>query len=193
MARSYKLKKRAEQQEATRLKIVEAAVELHGTVGPAATTVSLLADRAGVQRHTVYAHFPDEGSLLLACSGLAQERDPMPDATPWRDIADRGERIRTGLTAIYRWYERNAGLTANVVRDAEYHQPTKDIVAFRIAPRIAAYRDILGEGLDEEGQIALGLALDFGTWRNLARSGGLDAKRSAGLMAKVVSCVGRGA
>src|SRR6478609_6580060 len=92
MTRTYTLKRRAEQQAETRRRIVEAAVELHGRVGPAATTVSMVAERAGVQRHTFYAHFPDERSLLMACSGLAMERDPAPDAGPWRSIAEPKER-----------------------------------------------------------------------------------------------------
>src|SRR3954447_6211134 len=105
MARTYTLKRRAEQQAETRRKIVEAAVDLHTSIGPAATTVSMVAERAGVQRHTFYAHFPDERSLLMACSGLALERDPLPDAAPWRSIDDRRERLRTGLSAVYSWYE----------------------------------------------------------------------------------------
>src|SRR6187549_1558951 len=99
MARTYTLKRRAEQQAETRKRIVEAAVELHGSIGPAATTISMVAERAGVQRHTFYAHFPDEWSLLLACSGLALERDPLPDAAPWRAIADPAERLSVGLRA----------------------------------------------------------------------------------------------
>src|SRR3954471_7192640 len=103
MARPYTLKRRAEQQAATRRRIVEAAVELHGSVGPALTTASMVAERAGVQRHTFYAHFADERSLYLACSGLAVERDPLPDSGPWRSIADRRERLRVGLRALYDW------------------------------------------------------------------------------------------
>ena len=122
MTRTYTLKRRAEQQAETRRRIVEAAVDLHGSVGPAQTTFSMVAERAGVQRHTLYAHFPDERSLLLACSGLALERDPLPDAEPWRAIEDRRERLRTGLLAIYDWYERNAALIACVLRDAEHHR-----------------------------------------------------------------------
>src|SRR4249919_3204804 len=114
MARTYTLKRRAEQQADTRRRIVEAAVELHGSVGPALTTISMVAERAGVQRHTLYAHFPDERSLLLACSGLAHARDPAPDAGPWRTIEDRRERLRAGLPAVYGWYERNAELIACV-------------------------------------------------------------------------------
>src|SRR6185312_15066735 len=103
MTRTYTLKRRAEQQAETRQRIVEAAVDLHSSVGPALTTISMIAERAGVQRHTVYAHFPDDRSLYLACSGLTQERDPPPDAAAWRSIADRHERLRTGLAAIYEW------------------------------------------------------------------------------------------
>src|SRR4051812_7605970 len=119
MTRTYTKKRRAEQQAETRQRIVEAAVALHGTIGPARTTVSMVAERAGVQRHTFYAHFPDERSLQLACSGLAFERDPLPDAEPWRTVEDPGERLRVGLRAIYDWYARNADLTACVLRDAE--------------------------------------------------------------------------
>src|SRR6476469_6899176 len=103
MARSYTLKKRAEQQAETRQRIVKAAVHLHTKLGPAATTFSMVAEKAGVQRHTLYAHFPDERSLLMACSGLALERDPLPDPAPWRPIEDRDERLRAGLAAIYGW------------------------------------------------------------------------------------------
>src|SRR5215471_7398245 len=78
--RTYTLKRRAERQAETRQRIVEAAVDLHASVGPALTTVSMVADRAGVQRHTLYAHFPDERSLYLACSGLSLERSPLPNA-----------------------------------------------------------------------------------------------------------------
>src|SRR5215510_9636237 len=115
MARTYTLKKRAEQQAETRQRIVEAAVELHGSVGPAATTFSMVAERAGVQRHTLYAHFPDERSLNMACSGLVAERDPLPDAEPWRAIGDTRERLRVGLRAVYGWYARNAELAACVL------------------------------------------------------------------------------
>src|SRR6187551_1537752 len=89
MARTYTLKRRAEQQAETRQRLVEAAVDLHGTVGPARTTFSMVAERAGVQRHTLYAHFPDERSLLMACSALTIERDPPPAAEAWHAIEDR--------------------------------------------------------------------------------------------------------
>src|SRR6187551_1817093 len=127
MSRTYTLKRRAEQQADTRRRIVEAAVDLHSSVGPALTTLSMVAEKAGVQRHTLYAHFPDERSLFLACSGLAHERDPLPDAAPWREIVEPRQRLETGLSAIYGWYQRNAGLLANILRDAEIHPLTREI------------------------------------------------------------------
>ena len=188
MTRIYTLKRRAEQQAETRRRIVEATVDLHGSVGPALTTLSMVAERAGVQRHTLYAHFPDERSLYLACSGLAMERDPLPDAEPWRAIADRRERLRTGLRAIYGWYERNAALAACVLRDAEYHALTKEIVAMRIGPHMAAYHEVLGAKLSAKQRAVLALALSFFTWRTLAREGGLKQGAAVVAMVQAVDC-----
>lgn len=186
MTRTYTLKRRAEQQAETRQRIVEAAVDLHGSVGPALTTISMIAERAGVQRHTVYAHFPDERTLLLACSGLAQERDPAPEAGAWRDIEDRRERLRAGLSAIYGWYERNAELMACVMRDAEYYQPTKEIVELRYGPYFAAYQEVLGAKLSMKQRAMLGLALSFFTWRTLVRDGGLTQRAAVAAMTHAI-------
>ena len=134
MTRTYTLKKRADQQAETRQRIVEAAVELHGDVGPAATTFSMVAERAGVQRHTLYAHFPDERSLLMACSGLVAERDPPPDALTWRDIEDGRKRLSMGLRAVYDWFERSSALFGCVFRDAERHALTREISELRFGP-----------------------------------------------------------
>src|SRR5688500_9801319 len=95
--RTYELKRRAERQQETRRRIVEAAVELHSTLGPARTTVQAIAERAGVTRPTVYAHFPDVRSLFQAFSGHVREAVPPPDATAWRSISDPGERLETAL------------------------------------------------------------------------------------------------
>ncbi|MGE3867755.1 MAG: TetR/AcrR family transcriptional regulator, partial [Hyphomonadaceae bacterium] len=134
MTRAYTLKRRADQQADTRRRIVEAAVELHSTIGPAQTTVSMLAERAGVQRHTFYAHFPDERSMLMACSGHVMARDPPPDAEAWRAIKDQGERLRTGLAALYAWYARNAGVMACVLRDSEHHALVREVTDMRMKP-----------------------------------------------------------
>ena len=186
MTRTYTLKRRAEQQAATRRRIVEAAVDLHSSVGPALTTLSMIAERAGVQRHTLYAHFPDERSLYLACSGLAQERDPPPEAGAWRSIADRHERLRVGLAAVYGWYERNAELIACVMRDAEYHRLTREIVELRFGPSMAAYQEVLGATLSTKQRAVLRLALSFFTWRTLVREGGLRPGAAVGAMIQAI-------
>lgn len=186
MTRTYTLGKRAEQQAQTRRRIVEAAVALHGSVGPAATTFSMVAERAGVQRHTLYAHFPDERSLLLACSGLAEESDPMPDAASWTGIADRGERLASGLTAVYAWYARNAQLLACVMRDAEHHAPTREISALRYGPSVAAWHEVLGAELRAQQRAMLHLALSFSSWRALVSEGGLKQAAAVKLMVQAI-------
>jgi AcrR family transcriptional regulator len=186
MTRTYTLKRRAEQQADTRRRIVEAAVDLHGSVGPALTTLSMIAERAGVQRHTLYAHFPDERSLFLACSGFAMERDPLPEPEPWRATADQRERLRTGLRAIYGWYERNATLAACVLRDAEYHALTREIVEMRMRSQMAAYGEVLGANLRAKQRAVLRLALSFFTWRTLVRDGGLTTGAAVEAMVQAV-------
>jgi len=169
MTRAYNLKSRADQQARTRQRIVEAAIELHGTLGPARTPLSLVAERAGVQRGTLYAHFPDERSLLMACSGLSLERVPPPDAKAWRGLA-KGERLRTALGEIYAWYEGSAQLLACVLRDAEHYAPVQEIAALRYGPVIGAWHEVLGAGLAPSQQALLHLALSFHSWRALAES-----------------------
>src|SRR5712691_6897269 len=105
MARKYEQKRRADKQAETRRRIVEAAIELHRTKGPGRTTLSDVARLAGVQRHTLYRHFPDERELSLACSGLYMEINRPPDASSWHAIADRDERLRHGLDVLYDWFE----------------------------------------------------------------------------------------
>jgi len=191
MARTYTLKRRAESQAATRRRIVEAAVDLHGRVGPARTTFSMVAERADVQRHTLYAHFPDERRLLLACSALTLERDPLPDAGAWREIANLRERLRAGLTAIYGWYERNAEIAACVLRDAEHHALTREIAALRLGPYMAAYHEVLGAKLTAKERAILSLALNFFTWRTLTREAGLKQRQAVEAMVEAISGAGR--
>jgi AcrR family transcriptional regulator len=187
MTRTYTLKRRAEQQADTRRRIVQAAVELHGSVGPAATTISMVAERAGVQRHTLYAHFPDERSLSLACSGLVFERDALPAAASWKKIEDSAERLRAGLAEIYGWYERNAEISACVLRDAEHHALTRDMLELRFEPSMAAYRDVLGASLNARQRAVLRLALSFFTWRTLVREGGLPRDAAVDAMVQAVN------
>ena len=117
--RKYELKKRAEREQETRLRIVRATVELHETVGPALTTRSAIAERAGVSRPTVYSHFPDELSLGKACSSLDLSENPLPDPEPWEEIADPESRLRVALSELYYYFRRREGLLANILRDQE--------------------------------------------------------------------------
>jgi AcrR family transcriptional regulator len=187
MARTYTQKRRAEQQAETRRRIVEAAVDLHGSIGPALTTISMVAERAGVQRHTFYAHFPDERSLLLACSGLVFERDPLPDAEPWRTIEDPRERLRAGLRAIYDWYQRNDNLTACVLRDAEHHALVQEVTELQFGTPMAAYREVLGAKLTAKQRALLRLAISFFTWRTMARESGLKQGAAVALMVQAIN------
>jgi AcrR family transcriptional regulator len=192
MSRPYTLKKRAEQQAETRQRIVEAAVELHSTVGPSVTTLSMIAEKAGVQRHTLYAHFPDERSIFMACSGLAHERDPSPTADAWRGIADRTERLTAALTDIYGWYERNASLLTNVMRDIERHPMVQEIQRTRVAPIRKGWHELLGEKLNARQRAMLHVTLGFYTWRALVREAGLSQKVAVAVMVQAVMAADAG-
>lgn len=190
--RRYVQKRRAEKQAETRRRIVEATVDLHGELGPAHTSISAIADRAGVQRHTVYAHFPTERGLALACSGLALERDPLPDERAWLGISDPEERLRHGLTALYAWYGRNADLAGCVMRDAEIDPLTRDIVRMRLGSRMNDLQARLLRGLrpGREVNAAVWLALSFQTWRTLVKEGGLSQEAAVEFMLRAVHCAG---
>ena len=185
--REYRLGRRADKQAETRARIVEAAVELHSTVGPARTSVAKIAERAGVQRHTYYAHFPDERDLFLACSGFALERDPLPDVEAWRGVPAGRERLRAALSELYAWYARNAEMAACVLRDAEHHALTREMAQLRIVPTLVKASEVLGEGLGVRSRALLQVALDFHGWRAL---GGTDEAEKAALMSDAVCAVG---
>jgi len=171
MARKYELKRRAERQEETRRRIVDAAVELHRTKGPARTSLSDVARLAEVQRHTLYRYFPDERSLLLACSGHFTDTNPRPDPSAWREIVDPEARLRRGLDELYGYYERAGDMLTAVLRDAEVHELTREVNELRAGTLIRATRDVLAEGLAAPRALAaLDLALDFQAWRRLTAS-----------------------
>lgn len=197
MRRKYESRRRAEKQEETRRRITEAAVELHGSVGPARTTISAVAERAGVQRLTVYRHFPDQGALLAACSGHWTAANPPPDPTPWREVEDPEERLRAALGEVYAYYGRTEGMMSNVLRDA----PRMPALAELLSPYggyLGAVRDVLaaGWGAREERRevllAAIGHALDFGTWRSLVRQQGLDDEQAVELMVETVRYAAHG-
>lgn len=185
--RAYRLGQRALRQEETRRRIVEAAIDLHGSLGPARTTIAQIAERAGVQRHTYYAHFPEERDLFLACSGLSLERAPLPQVETWAELPPGGVRVRHGLGQLYDWYERNAVLAACVLRDAEYHALTRDVVDLRMTPTFARAAELLGEGLTDRSRDLLAVAIGFGCWRTLSERH--TAESAAALMADAVSAL----
>jgi AcrR family transcriptional regulator len=186
----YELKKRAERQQDTRRRIVEAAVALHGELGPARTSISAIAARAGVQRHTVYSHFPEELDLLRACSGLDGERTPPPDPEPLVELAAGPDRLRAGLEALYDYYERHEPMLANVLRDVEVHETTRQVVYERFGPFQARLGEVLAEGLPG-CDAALGVVTSFWSWRSL-RDHGLGPPAAAEIAATMVLGVVRG-
>jgi AcrR family transcriptional regulator len=190
--RRYEMKKRAELQRETRRRIVEATVELHRTSGPANTTIKEIAERAGVNRLTVYNHFPDITDLLKACSRSWTERHPPPDPTPWTQIRDPEERLRTALTDLYGYYARTEPMRANVLRDAETMPKLADLLEGTVVPYLETLRDLLAEGWEvrTEGRkrllATLKLAIDFHTWRTLERGSGLSRDEAVELMLDAV-------
>jgi AcrR family transcriptional regulator len=190
--RRYEMKKRAERQRETRRRIVEATVELHRTRGPANTTISEIAQRAGVNRLTVYNHFPEATSLLRACSRSWTERHPAPDPTPWARISDPHERLRTALTELYGFYGRTEPMRANVLRDAQTMPELAALLEGSVVPYLEELRDLLAEGWEVRGKnrrrllATLALALDFHTWRSLERGSGLSRKEAVETMLEAV-------
>jgi AcrR family transcriptional regulator len=186
-SRTYELKQRAERQQETRRRIVEAAIELHTTLGPSRTTVKAIAERAGVTRPTVYAHFPDDRSLFQACSGLVRETVPPPDPTAWRSVSDPGERLETALSDLYRYYERLEPLLENVQRDAAAMPLVAEMNAYRVR-YLEEIRELLLEGWPTRGgararlRRAIGHALEFRTWQSLVRRQGCRTDEAVQLM-----------
>jgi AcrR family transcriptional regulator len=174
LGRKYRLKQRAERQKQTRRRIVEAAVELHGIVGPARTTILALAERAGVERPTVYRHFPTMGSLFKACSTHHWVQNPPPDPEPWLGINDPEARLRRGLRALYAYYSLHELRMWNILRDVEDMPELRPFAAHRMAHR-ERVRDVLASAWPDRGTrrkllaAAIGHSVDFFAWRSLRR------------------------
>jgi AcrR family transcriptional regulator len=192
--RAYRKRRRAEQEDATRQRITEAAVDLHGTIGPARTTISAVAERAGVQRATVYRHFPDEAALFGACSAHWIGQNPPPDIGAWAEIADPEARLRTALDELYSWYARGAQMLEQVTRDAPLVPAMTAPVEARLAWLAAAAETIL-RGRPERGKrrqrvvAAVEHAVEFQTWRSLVGEGRLSSEGAVELMAELVGPV----
>ena len=183
VTRRYELKRRAERQDETRQRIVDATIELHQTIGAAQTTVSEIATRAGVGRVTVYRHFPDEETLFYACSGHYFSQHPFPDIERWRRIPDPHDRLREGLRETYAWHEENRQMIAMALAEASE------------LPMMAPYHDfwdsaaeVLAAAWRVRGRrrsnlkAAIALALSFDTHRTLTREQHLTEGQSIELM-----------
>ena len=190
--RKYEKKRRAELEAETRRRITETAVELHGTVGPARTSISAIAERAGVRRSTVYRHFPDEAALFDACSSHWEAENPVPDMGAWAAIEDPDERLRTALDELYAFYRRTEPMMENLHRD----EVSVPLVAERFAGYhgyIAAARDLLMKGrslrgrAQDEARAAIGHALAFSTWQSLTRDQGLTDAHAVDMMCRLVA------
>ena len=173
--RRYQLKKRADTMAETRQRIAAAAAELHGTVGPARTTMSAVADRAGVQRHTVYRHFPTESDLFGACSAHFFAENPLPDVTPWREIDDPRQRLQRVLEDLYGFYESTEQMFTNVLRDAEIIEDLRPTL-IPMQDFLDQVVELLATGWGTKGRTrrllgaAARHAIDFQTWRSLTRN-----------------------
>jgi len=183
--RTYRMGKRADDMAETRERIVEAAVRLHGTIGPAATTISALAEEAGVTRLTVYRHFPDDSALFAACSLHWASGQDLPDPRAWSRLGDPAQRLHAGLSDLYRFYRDGEPMLTNVRRDRA-SVPAE--IRNRTEATDAGYRDMLLQPFAVRGprrkrvRSVLGHAVSFWTWRSLCLDHGLTNREAAEAM-----------
>jgi AcrR family transcriptional regulator len=190
--RPYRKKRRAELEQATRRRITESAVELHGTLGPSRTSFSAIAEHAGVRRSTLYRHFPDEVALFAACSAHWRASNPPPDLDRWAAIGDPDERLQVALRELYAHYRRTERMMENLLRD-------EDTVPI-IRRTFAGFRNYIDAALEalmagrrvrgaagHRVRAATGHALAFSTWHSLVREQGLDDLQAADLMSRLLT------
>ncbi|HEU5253147.1 MAG TPA: helix-turn-helix domain-containing protein [Solirubrobacterales bacterium] len=190
--RKYEKKRRAEAEAQTRERITESAVELHGTLGPARTSMSAVAEHAGVRRSTLYRHFPDEAALFGACSAHWAERNPPPDVSRWERVEDPDQRLAMALGEMYSYYRRAGGMIDKLLRD----ENAVPVVAEKFAPYhqfLAFATELLLRGRGLRGnaakrtRAAIGHALAFRTWQDLTAAQGLDDDQAVELMRRLVA------
>lgn len=196
--RKLQLKQRAMRMAETRQRIAQATYELHSTVGPLQATISAIADRAGVQRLTVYHHFPDERDLHQACVEYGVGLDPPPDPARWRTVANPVARLRDGLSELYAYFQRHESLMVNVIREVPLILPRFDgrppaaLAQFLALPD--QLRDALVDAWGPADDVApalravIALAVDFSVWHMLVRRQGLDPAHVLDLMVHLVLC-----
>lgn len=189
--RPYRMRRRAELEQQTRRRITESTVALHQEVGPARTSISAIAERAGVRRSTVYRHFPDEEALYAACSSHWRAANPPPDPRAWASINDPAERTETALRELYAFYQGTQGMYASLLRD----EPAVPIVE-RLLRDFHGYlrtaRDVLMAGRGLRGRAArrtraaIGHAIAFPTWHSLTNEQRLAASDAVALMRTLI-------
>ena len=171
--RPYTLRARARRKEEVRRRITEATVHLHGSVGPARTTVSDIAALAGVQRATVYNHFPTDLELIDACSSHWFTANPPPDPASWAGIPDPALRAVTALSAMYEYYDYGREMLEKVLRDARLVPALEEILQQKWWPMMEGIAEIIAQTNEASEKLyaTLRVALDFFTWQSLAASG----------------------
>jgi AcrR family transcriptional regulator len=186
--RPYRMRRRAELEEETRRRITESAVALHEKVGPAQTSITAIADLAGVRRSTVYRHFPDEDALFAACSSHWRLLNPPPDLESWAAIEDPGARVEAALGELYAFYGRTHRMYESLFRDESLvpavRRRLRDFHGY-----LAAARDALLAGRPRPGRrtrASIGHALAFGTWRSLTQEQQLSEDDAVALMCRLV-------
>jgi AcrR family transcriptional regulator len=185
MSRRYTKKRRAERHDAVRQRIVEAAVALHQTIGPAATTVSGIAERAGVGRVTVYRHFPSMDALAAACSGHYFGRHPLPDPRRWAAIAEPRARLRAALGETYAYHRATEAMMTRVLADAREHPVMAPFHAFWRGAADVLAAPWAVEGEERLLRAAIALALSFDAWRVLVREQQLSDDRAIALIERL--------
>ncbi|HEY8764178.1 MAG TPA: TetR/AcrR family transcriptional regulator [Solirubrobacteraceae bacterium] len=194
--RPYRMQRRAELQDRTRLRITESAAELHGTLGPSQTSISAVAARAGVRRSTLYRHFPDEAALFDACSSHWAASNPLPDLGAWAAIASPDERLRVALHELYAFYRRADRMLDNLFRDESIVPVVQERFA-AIRGYFGAAQQTLMQGRKLRGargrrtQAAVGHAISYFTWRSLVREQQLSDADAAALMETLVASAAR--
>jgi AcrR family transcriptional regulator len=189
--RAYRMGRRLESVQETRDRIAAAAFELHATIGPARTTISSVAERAGVQRHTVYHHFPDLTSLFRACTDHGIRVTRVPDSEAWLTISDPAARLRVGLGDLYGYYRVNARLVGNILRDMPMFADVGGTEAFddQMGQIFATLTEgwKVGEAVPLRLRTAIGHAMAFETWRSLTEHGVTDDQARDMMVAFVVA------
>lgn len=194
--RAYRMKRRAELEEETRRRITESAVALHEQVGPAQTSITAIAERAGVRRSTVYRHFGDEDALFDACSSHWRALNPPPDLGGWAAIRDPAVRTETALRELYSFYGRTHGMYESLFRDEtlvpSVRRRLRDFYGYVRAAQNAlmAGRKLRGRSAART-RAAIGHALAFATWRSLVKDQGMVPADAVTLMCRLVDDAGR--